>query len=342
MADSAKSGPANAERFLIVRMGSMGDIVHTLPAVAALRDSFPAARIDWLIDSRWRALLEGNPDIGGTVSFDRKSLVELMACIRALRRADYTCTIDFQSLYKSALMAFFSGAPKRVGFDRHYAREAGAALFYTQKVSPRGTHKVEHNLSLVEGVGAKAGTVRFPLARPEEAEAWATRELESRGLRGSFVLCPGGGWRSKCWPAERFGELHQELARKHGWRGIVSFGPGEEALAEEVSRAAGKSDPAVFPMTLPQLIAVLRRAKFVVACDTGPLHLAVALGTPVVGLYGPTDPARNGPYSKIDVVVRNAKPDQTTYHRGGEYSAGMLSISVPQVLAAIERRLWGK
>jgi heptosyltransferase-1 len=339
MTDSAKSRPANAERFLIVRMGSMGDVVHTLPAVAALRDSFPAAQIDWLIDRRWRALLEGNPDVSGILSFDRKSLGEVMTCIRALRRADYTCAIDFQSLYKSALMTFLSGAPKRVGFDRHYAREAGAALLYTQRVSPRGAHKVEHNLSLVESVGAKARAVRFPLARAAEAEAWVSRELESRGLREYFVLCPGGGWRSKCWPAERFGELHQELARKHGWSGVVSFGPGEEPLEEEVRRAAGKSNPAIFPMTLLQLIAVLRRARFVVAGDTGPLHLAVALGTSVVGLYGPTDPARNGPYTKTDVVVRNAKPDQTTYHRGGEYSPAMLSISVPQVLAAIERRL---
>jgi ADP-heptose:LPS heptosyltransferase len=154
-----------------------------------------------------------------------------------------------------------------------------------------------------------------------------------------YAVSPGGGWVSKCWPAERYGELHRELARRHGWRGIVSFGPGERGLAEQVLQAAGEPAPVLLEMDLPELMALLRRAKFFVGADTGPLHLASALGTPVVGVYGPTDPARNGPYCKNDAVVRNARPEETTYRRGDSYSACMLSISVEQIIDAIERRL---
>jgi heptosyltransferase-1 len=327
------------ERFLIARMGSMGDIVHTLPAVAALRDSFPAARIDWLIERKWRALLEGNPDVSSVVDLDRRSLGDLLNCIRRLRAVRYTCTLDFQSLYKSAALAFSSGAPRRVGFIRSYLREPGAAFFYTEQVSPQGKHKVEHNLSLVESVGAKRTGIRFPLVVSPEADSEVERELAARRLQEFFVLSPGGGWRYKCWLPERFGELHRELARRHGWRGVISFGPGEEALAEEARRAAGTPEPALIAGGVAQLMALLRRAKFVVAGDTGPLHLASAFGTPVVGLFGPTDPARNGPYSSADLVVRNVGPEATTYSRGTSYSPAMISITVDQVVEAVERRI---
>ena len=326
-------------RFLIVRMGSLGDLVHTLPAAGALRDSFPQARIDWLVDHHWRTLLEGNPDINEVIALDRRAGGGIFACVRRLRAAHYTCAIDFQSLYRSAILALASGAKRRVGFDRSYAREPAAALLYTQRVKPTGRHKVEHNLCLVESVGAQRGTPRFPVAVSPEADAHVARDLAARGLAEFFVISPGGGWRSKCWPPDRFGELHREVARRHGWRGVVSFSAAERELAETVRRAAGEPEPVVLSMDLAQLTALLRLAKLVVGGDTGPLHLASALGTPVVGLYGPTDPARNGPFSPGDVVVRNAGPEETTYRRGSEYSTAMLSISVEQAVDAIERRL---
>lgn len=326
-------------RFLIVRLGSLGDIVHTLPAAAALRDSFPQARIDWLVDRRWRILLEGNPDINEAIALDRKSWRDVIACVKHLRAAGYTCALDFQGLYKSAILLLFSGATRRIGFRWSYAREGPAALAYTERVSPRGAHKVEHNLALVENVGARTTKPRFPLCIPAEAQTQIRQELSERGVGEFFVLSPGGGWRSKCWPAERFGALHRELALRHGWRGVVSFGPGERELAESVRTASGEPAPILLPMDLAELMALLRRAKFVVAGDTGPLHLACALGTPVIGLYGPTDPARNGPFSTADIVVRNAKPEETTYKRGAAFSPTMLSITVEQVLVAIEKRL---
>jgi heptosyltransferase-1 len=326
-------------RFLLVRLGSLGDIVHALPAAAALRESFPYARIDWAVDPKWMRLLEGNPDLSEVIPFDRRSSGGIAGAIRRLRDAHYSCAIDFQALYKSALISFASGAASRIGFQSSYAREGFAALLYTDRLNPRGAHKVEHNLTLVEHAGARPATPRFPLAIHAEDEERIAGELAAHGLNEYFVLNPGGGWRSKCWPAERYGELHRKLVKHYGWRGVVTFGPGEEAMARTVIEAAGKAPPVALPLRLGPLLALLRRAEFVVSADTGPLHLASALGSPVVGLFGPTDPARNGPYAAGDIVVRNLRVSETTYGRGPSYSAAMLSITVEQVFEAIERRL---
>lgn len=327
------------ERFLVVRLGSLGDIVHTLPAVAALRDSFPGARIDWLVERKWAALLDGNPDLNETLTLDRGSWGVLQDCVRRLRAMQYTCAIDFQGLCKSAILAALSGAPRRVGFNWHAAREGVAALLYTQRAPCPAGHVVEQNLALAEAAGARKTVCRFPVKAPPEAEAEVSRQLASRSLSHFFVLSPSGGWRSKCWPPERYGELCRELERRYGWRGVVNHGPGEEEVAAAVCRAAAPAKPLLLSTDIPQLMALLRRAKVVVAGDTGPLHLAVALGTPVVGLYGPTDPQRNGPYSREDIVLRKAQPEETTHRRGNNYSPAILRIPVEQVVAAVERRL---
>jgi ADP-heptose:LPS heptosyltransferase len=320
-------------------MSALGDIVHALPAAAALRDTYPEARIDWLVDAKWARLLEGNPTLTEAISVGGRTAGGIAAIIRNLRAAHYTCAIDFQGLYKSALLSFASGAPRRIGFRSSYAREGPVALLYTERLNPRGAHKVEHNLTLAERAGARRTTPRFPLLIRAEDEECVTRELSKRGVGDFFVLNPGGGWRSKCWPAARYGDLHRALAARHGWRGVITFGPGEENLAQEVIQAAGKEPPVAIPVGLGPLLALLRRAKFVVSADTGPLHLAAALGAPIVGLYGPTDPARNGPFSDHDVIVRNLRYAETTYRRGASYSAAMLSITVDEVVEAVEKRL---
>jgi heptosyltransferase I len=327
-------------RFLIVRLGSLGDIIHTLPAAAALRDSFPLARIDWVVETKWRAILDGNRDLNRVISFDRRRVAGVVETVASLRRAQYTCAIDFQSLYKSALLGFLSGAEERLGFDRAYAREGLATLLYTRRIHPSGIHKVEQNLSLAMAAGAVApGVPRFAFPESAEADEWADGKMRELGGGDFYVVSPGGGWRSKCWPAERYGALHGEILRLVGLQGIVSFGPGEEKLAEAAVAAAGSNTFFPLAMDLPQLMAVLRRAKFFVAADTGPLHLAAALGTPVVGLFGPTDPGRNGPYGGASMVVRKAEAGETTYKRGASYSPAMMRIEVSDVLAAIDRLL---
>lgn len=317
----------------------MGDIIHALPAAAALRDAFPRAQIDWAVEPRWMRLLKGNPDINRVISADRKSPAGMLSTLKTVRAPRYSCAIDFQALYKSALLAFASGAARRIGFKSSYAREGLAALLYTQTLNPRGPHKVDHNLTLVEATGARAVRVRFPLAIRAEDEEIVSRALATQDLKNFFVLNPGGGWRSKCWPAERYGELHRRLYESHGWRGVLTFGPGEQELAEQAKRAAAGSPLTSIDVGLGPLMALLRRAKFVVSADTGPLHLASALGAPTIGLFGPTDPARNGPFSPDDVRVRNPGASVTTYKRGKDFAASMLSITIEQAVHAIETRL---
>jgi heptosyltransferase-1 len=328
-----------AQRFLLVRLGSLGDIIHTLPAASALRDAFPGARIDWVVDPKWARLLEGNPDLSEVILLDRKSPGGIRATVRKLRDARYSCAVDFQALYKSALLPFWARVPRRIGFKSSYAREGLAALLYTECLNPRGPHKVEHNLTLAEAAGAHASAARFPLSVRAEDDETVSRELAAHGLQEFFVLNPGGGWKSKCWPAERYGELHRRIYEQCGWRGVLTFGPSEADLAERAKQAARNSPLAAIDLRLGPLMALLRRAKFVVSADTGPLHLAVALGAPTVGLFGPTDPSRNGSFSAADVRVRNPGVSVTTYQRGKDFAPSMLSITVEQVMEAIDLRL---
>jgi heptosyltransferase-1 len=334
---------ASDRRFLLLRLGSLGDIVHALPAASALRDTFPDARIDWAVEPKWARLLEGNPDLNTVIQVDRRTLAGISRTVSTLRAPRYDCAIDFQGLYKSAFLAFASGASRRIGFQRTYAREGHASWLYTQRLNPRGAHKVDHNLTLAEEAGARKFPVRFPVAiRPEDA-ARVTAELAQRNIHDFLVLNPGGGWRSKCWPAERYGELHAKIFEKTGVRGVVTYGPGEENLAQAVVSAAGNSAPAAIPLELGPLMALLRLARCVVSADTGPLHLAAALGAPVVGLFGPTDPARNGPYivhpEQKSIIVRNPRLSQTTYQRGASHSPAMLAITVDEVAAAVRKIL---
>lgn len=327
-------------RFLLLRLGSLGDIIHALPSAAALRDTFPAAQIDWAVEPRWTRLLKNNPDLNEVIVANRSTGSGMVATLKRVRAARYMCAVDFQALYKSALLAFASGAGNRIGFTSSYAREGLAAALYSMRLNPRGPHKVDHNLTLVEATGAnRPKHVRFPLSIDAQDVERLQRELAANGIREYFVLNPAGGWLSKCWPADRYGELHNKLAQRFGWRGVVSVGPGEEEIVRDVVRASKEPAPVALPLPLGPLMALLRGAKFVVSADTGPLHLASALGVPVVGLYGPTDPARNGPYSRDDVVVRNPWASVTTYRRGASYSPAMLSITIEQVFDAVQRRL---
>jgi lipopolysaccharide heptosyltransferase I len=330
------------ERFLVVRLGSLGDIVHTLPAVHALRAKFPGAQIDWLVEDKWRALLIGNPDINEVIHLDRSTWSGVSSCVRQLRRRKYDCAIDFQGLYKSALLTRLSGARRRIGFAIELLRESGAAWFYTERVHSTASHVVDQNLALAHNLGAEKGETRFPLANSDEAERFVRMQLGAKGGKKYFVMSPGGGWMSKCWPAEQYGHLHRRLLSLYsfaGWRGVVNYGPGERKLAEAVRLVAGEADPLLFSGDLPQLMALIRGTALFVGGDSGPLHLAVALGTPVVGLYGPTDPSRNGPYSAADVVVRNARAEETTCKRDSSPALSMRSITVDQVVAAVQRRL---
>ncbi|MGH9804431.1 MAG: lipopolysaccharide heptosyltransferase I [Candidatus Acidiferrales bacterium] len=355
-------------RILIVRLGSLGDIVHALPAVAALRDTFPHARLDWLVESRWAELLELNPDLTNVFPVDTRAWRRaplspatwrgIGALRRMLREANYDAAIDFQGLYKSAVLARLSGAKRRIGFGKGAAKEAGAARFYTENVQPpafakasldsardgsagrpAGVHVIDMNRALARAAGAGETPVRFTLPTSAEDEAKVEEMLRAQHLNEFVVLSPGGGWGSKCWPVERYAALHNGLARERGWRTVLNAGPGEERLVREFEAQARVTKPVHLTLTLRQLVALVKRAKVLVSGDTGPLHLAAALGTPVVGLYGPTDPARNGPYGPRAVVLHHREKANITYKHEEGTSPALLAITVEEVAAAVKRVL---
>jgi lipopolysaccharide heptosyltransferase I len=331
----------DGERFLIVRLTALGDILHTVPAVAALRAAHPGAKIDWVVERKWAPVLEGSLAINEVIPFDRRSMWGVLECVQRLRENRYTRAIDFQGLYKSSILAGLSGAGRRVGFECAWAREKGAAMFYTDRVTPVGRHVAELNYSLAEFAGAsRPVSPEYPLRVPAGGAASIRARLHDLGISGPYIAVgPGGSWRAKCWPAERYGEFCREFEKQNNIRVVLIHGPDEKSIAEQVARAAVPAVPLVVGTTIEELMGLLAHARCLVAADSGPLHLAAALGTPVVGLYGPTDPARNGPFVPGAEIIHKAQPQEISYKRRSEFSTSMLRITVDDVLFATDRLL---
>jgi len=280
---------AAPQRLLVIRLSAFGDVIHTIPAVVALRDALPETEIAWAVEPAYAELVEIVARVKAIrVSLKRWSLSRIAAAKRDVR--GFETAIDFQGLIKSALIARVSGAAKRYGFASDVIREKPAAWFVNRHANiDRSKHVVEWNLELARTFApaiARVPDVDFtPFAKDDDGKL---ARFENR-----IVLIPGAGKPGKQWPVERFAEL----AARIGSDALVVWGPGEEALA----RAIGAE---VAPATnFRELAFVLKRARLVIGADTGPLHLAAAIGTPLAGLYGPTDPARNGPYGQLDRVV---------------------------------------
>jgi len=321
-------------KFLVVRLGSLGDIVHTFPAVASLRETFPDGKIVWLTDRRWRALVE-SAGLGSEIwDLDTRSLQSIGWIRKKVREEEFSVSIDYQGLWKSAAIPFLAGVSKRIGFSSETVREFGVPILYSEKVRVSGTHIAEQNGELSLRAGARKATGAFSLVVPDAARLTVARVLGAEGIERYCVLSPGGGWISKCWPAERYGQLALRLYAEHGTRCVINFGPGEEALAEQVVATAGNAKPLRYSAGFGELMALLQGARAVVAGDTGPLHLADALGTSVIAIFGPTDPARNGPFFGKKTVLR-AQNVESTYKRHDLPHPSLLEIGVDDVVGAL-------
>jgi heptosyltransferase-1 len=325
-------------RFLVVRLGSLGDIVHTFPAVSGLRETFPKAEIVWLTHPRWKLLVESSALASEVWTTETRSFHALRKTIGDLRRAPWDAAIDYQGLWKSAALPFFGGIKPRIGFSSETIREFGVPLLYTDKVRCSAMHIADQNGELSLRAGARNPVASFPMHVPQVDECGIRDYLRKLGLDRYVVLSPGGGWRSKCWPPERFGQLCELIQDTLGLRCVVNYGPGEDDLALAVRECSGEADPVPYNGPLGPLMALLRNAACVVGGDTGPLHLATALGTRTVALFGPTDPARNGPYRTGDIVLRAPKVS-TTHRRQDLVHPSLLEIQVPEVLDAVRRRM---
>jgi len=348
-------------RLLVVRLGAMGDILHALPAVTALRQAHPDWVIDWVVEPRWRALLaaqDGKKREDGCKSsqpvVDRlylaptkvwrkaplslNTLHEIRELKRALKASEYNAVIDLQGAIRSAILGSLTGCQRRIGEAE--PREGIARWLFTEPVLTHGAHVIEQDVELASAIaGDELRPVQPWLPVDSEAETWAETMLSACEDQPAALINPGAGWGAKCWPAERYAVVTQGLLER-GLRVLVNAGPGEERLAEAIVQQTGG---AATPLTcsLSQLIAITRRVALAVAGDTGPLHLACALGRSVVGIYGPTDPSRNGPFGTRFKVLRSPE-SRRDHSRRAEPEAGLLTIMPADVLRAADELLCSK
>ena len=333
-----------ASSILIVRLGALGDLVHALPAVTALRAAWPGARIDWLVDRRYAALLDLVPVIDRAIVFGPPEGEALPALVRRLRGARYELAIDFQGLLKSAVLARLSGARVTAGFVPRQLREPAGGLFYTKRVTGDDSgHVVRKNLSLVEALGVTAPAVASPLkVSPSDVPARVRHSLAPDAGGRFAIVNPGAGWPNKQWPAERYGSIAAHLRRRYGLPSVVTWGPKERTLADEVVASSGGAAVVAPSTTVADLVELCRAAALVIGGDTGPLQLAAAVGTPVVGVFGPTNPARNGPWSPADVCVSRFADCECHHKRRCRRATPCIStIGVDEVVGAVDRRMAG-
>ena len=345
------------DRLLIVRLGAMGDIIHTLPAATALRQAFPRTKIGWVVEERWQELLCGSHDADSAPPSTSRPVVDQLhivntkawrctlasaqtwrqigSALREVRDCKYEVSVDFQGAARSALIARCSGAATTFGSAA--PRENVASMFYSRQVMTRGQHVVEQYMSLAEAVtNRKLAIPKVEFPHDTSAEEQCEHRLREHGMENFVLLNPGAGWGAKQWPAERYGEVARCLA-EWGYGSLVNFGPGEGILARAVEATSDGAAEGI-SCSLSLLIALTRRASLFIGGDTGPMHLAAALGVPVVGLFGPTNPVRNGPCGSRSVVLRS-ESSITSHSRRKDPEPGLLEITPEQVVVAAKKLL---
>lgn len=350
-------------KILIVRLGAMGDILHALPTVTGIRAALPHATIGWLVEERWSELLtaQGRKASPSNISprkpvvnhvhtldtrrwrkhfFRASATAEILGAMKRVRKMNYDIAVDFQGAIKSAVFAKAGGTQEIAGFTD--PRESAARLFYRRKFARSGEHVIEQNHAMaVEALKPFLGGTELKLIAPQLpldpiSESWADAEIARLGIASFAIVNPGAGWGAKQWPPERFGKVALALAA-HNIKTLVNVAAGEEYLAREVV-AASAGNAFELRCTIGQLVAITRRAKIFLGGDTGPLHLAAALEIPVVGIYGPTDPARTGPFGARVIALRHPE-SETTFSHHAKAESGLLKIDAEEVIAAARHLL---
>ena len=329
--------PSDRPKILIVKPSAIGDVVHALPVLNLLRRRYPAAHVAWLVTPACAGLLDGHPQLDEVIRFDRKrfghawrdpkAMVALAAFHRDLHRRRFDLVIDLQGLFRSGWLSFSTGATTRVGTSTD--REFGWAFATTvAPVGGRDRHAVDRYLSVADHLGLGTSPVEFVFPT-DDADRAAVAPLLPAGPFAVFL--PATHWPTKRWPIDRFAELVTPLRERFGLASVVAGGPDADAVPGAGS-IAGRT-------TLRQLVAVLERASLVIANDTGPMHVAAALGRPLVTVFGPTDPGRTGPYNRPDSVVRLDLPCAPCFSRRCVHQTCLRGLGIGPVLAAAARQL---
>jgi heptosyltransferase I len=338
-------------KILVIRLSSLGDILHVLPAVNALRSTFPDATIDWLAANKSELLLTAVRGID-TIHlldthtllrspFDRSVWREFSSVLRGLRAQHYDFTLDFQGLLKTAFLGLMAGARTRIGFSGELVRERPAHWFYHRALQkpPRPVHVLDLNQRLAELAGASALPAPIDFSVPAEDYRHIDALLNKARIKDFIVLNPGGGWSTKRWDPANYGNLARHIQEKLDMPVVVTTGPGEQKFFETIAQLCGERPPFHFPVSFLQLIPLLKEARLFVGGDTGPFHLACALGTPVVGIFGPTSPVRNGPWKSGEEALHHVLPCSDCYGRTCPTKNECMDIGVEEVFSAVIRRL---
>jgi len=331
-------------RILIVRLSAIGDVIHGLPVLCALREALPEAFLGWVVEGRAGDLLDGHPALDALVRVPRgwlKSPRQVWRLRRRLHELRFDTTIDLQCLTKSAIAAWLSGARRRIGKGGSDGREL-SRWFHNELVVCGGSHVIEHYLDLLKPLGINSPVVRFDLPERDEDGRMADEFLHTSGLTaGRFVLMnPGAGWPSKIWPAERYGELAHHLAKAHGLASVAAWGvPSELPLAERIVAASGSHARLAPPTSMTEFAALCRRAALFVGSDTGPMHLAVAVGVPTISLHGPSRADWCGAYGPENIRLQVRYEAGSAFERRQANDSAMRAIDVALVANACDRLL---
>jgi lipopolysaccharide heptosyltransferase I len=340
-------------QILFVKLSSIGDIVHTLPTLAAVKEALPAAEISWAVEKSSAEILRGNPLIKNLIELDTRSirggkiieeiLIDARRQVRELRQFKYDAALDFQGLLKSAGIAKLSKAKRRYGFDKASLREPTSRFLLTETIEvPRKIHVIRKNLALAEkALNISVGTenFQFPIAADDAHKAEAEKIIMETG-ENFAILNPAGGWATKLWQAEKFGALADKIWEENGLVSVVTTAPNEKNLAQKVLQNSKSGRIFAAQTSLKGFYELAKRARIYVGGDTGPTHLAVAAGAPVVGIFGPTEWWRNGSPRAEDICVeRNDIDCRVDCHRRTCSNWICMDISVETVASAVQKRL---
>lgn len=342
--DTTDQAEKTGLRVLIVRTSAIGDVIHGVPVLCALRAAMPDAFLAWLVEGTMGDLLEGHPALDELVRVPRrwwKSPRQVWHMRHRLRELRFDISIDLQGLTKSAVCAWLSGAKRRIGKAGVHGREQ-SRWFNNELVEIHGTHVVDQYLSMLRPLGIDSPQVRFDLPEFKTEAGTVEAHLRKARLAGRRIalLNAGAGWPSKVWPAERYGALARHLGQTHGVESLAVWGtPDEQALAQRIVETSARHAQLAPPTTMRELAELCRRAVLFVGSDTGPMHLAVAVGTPTISLHGPSQAELCGAYGPNNIRLQVRYQAGSSLQRRRANDAAMRQITVSMVAAACNRLL---
>ena len=345
-------------KIAIIKLSAIGDIIHCLPVASALRKKFPNAHLTWIVEGKGRKVLAGHPDLDEIILFDKNRwsrefpyphrtipvLWEAVSFFYRLRKANFDIVIDLQGLIKSGLLTWFTKAKTRIGFTKDYCREPANIRFTNLHLRPeeKDVHIVDQNLSLVRHLGVDTQNKEFKITIPDKDKQFINTFLEKKKIKQDNLLIlinPGTAWETKCWGEENFACLADQLILKYKAVIIFLWGPSELPLVKSIQKKMNQRSYKAFPTTLKQSMALMQKVRLLIAGDTGSLHMAAALGTPCLGIYGPTSPQRNGPYGKGHRVIHTRVSCRNCFQRYCTKKICMQSIKVQEVIREVRKML---